>query len=123
MTERERWLAERRKGIGSSDAAAILGVHPYKSAYTVWAEKTGLIVEDTEQIGEAALWGNVLEPVIAQQYSLRTGRILKDYGRHLIQRNPKYPFALATIDREIQPLDDRGPGILEIKTVGLRLAH
>jgi predicted phage-related endonuclease len=50
MTERERWLAERRKGIGSSDAAAILGVHPYKSAYAVWAEKTGLIVEDSEQI-------------------------------------------------------------------------
>lgn len=123
MTEREHWLAERRKGIGSSDAAAILGVHPYKSAYAVWAEKTGLIVEDSEQIGEAALWGNVLEPVIAEQYSLRTGRILKDYGRHFIQRNPTYPFALATIDREIQPLDERGPGILEIKTVGLRLAH
>jgi putative phage-type endonuclease len=109
-----RWLAERRRGIGSSDAAAILGVNPYKSAYAVWAEKTGLVGPDWEPPSEAALWGNLLEPLIAEQYALRTGRQLKDYGRHFVQRNPKYPFALA-IDREILPVDARGHGVLEIK--------
>lgn len=40
MTEKE-WLEERKKGIGGSDAATILGLNPYKSNIDLWAEKTG----------------------------------------------------------------------------------
>jgi putative phage-type endonuclease len=52
----------RRKYVGSSDAAAILGVDPYRSAADVWLEKTGKLDEwegneDTER-------GRLLEPAI-----------------------------------------------------------
>ena len=38
---REDWLQVRQQGIGSSDAAAAVGLSPYKSPLQLWAEKTG----------------------------------------------------------------------------------
>ena len=34
----EEWLKDRQKGIGGSDAAAALGMSPYKSKFTLWCE-------------------------------------------------------------------------------------
>ena len=39
---REEWLQSRRSCIGASEVAVVLGVHPWKSAYTLWAEKAGI---------------------------------------------------------------------------------
>ena len=38
---REDWLQIRKQGIGSSDAAAAVGLNPYKSQLELWMEKTG----------------------------------------------------------------------------------
>ena len=47
----------RRKGIGGSDVATILGLNKWKSPYQLWLEKTGQIdLEHTES--EPAYWGN-----------------------------------------------------------------
>ena len=40
---REEWLSLRKNYIGGSDAGAVLGMNPYKSAYSLWAEKSGKI--------------------------------------------------------------------------------
>ena len=40
--ERGEWLKLRQNGIGGSDAAAILGLNPYKSPLAVYADKRGL---------------------------------------------------------------------------------
>lgn len=37
---RDDWLAVRQQGIGSSDAAAAVGLNPYKSQLELWLEKT-----------------------------------------------------------------------------------
>ena len=37
---REEWLDIRQQGIGSSDAAVAVGLSPYKSALSLWLEKT-----------------------------------------------------------------------------------
>lgn len=37
VMDREKWLEERRKGIGGSDAAALVGMNSYSTPYTVWA--------------------------------------------------------------------------------------
>lgn len=39
--EREDWLEVRRTGIGSSDAAAAIGLNPYQSQLELWMQKTG----------------------------------------------------------------------------------
>ena len=40
---REEWKALRHQYIGGSDAASVVGLNPYKSAFSLWAEKTGKI--------------------------------------------------------------------------------
>src|SRR5690606_37257359 len=42
---RDEWLELRRKGIGGSDAAAIVGLDRYRSAFDVYADKLGLKTE------------------------------------------------------------------------------
>lgn len=37
----KQWLAVRKRGIGSSDFAATVGLNPYKSQLQLWMEKTG----------------------------------------------------------------------------------
>ena len=39
--DHDAWLKVRNTGIGGSDAAAIMGLNPYKSPYELWLEKTG----------------------------------------------------------------------------------
>ena len=39
--DEQTWLDYRRKGIGGSDAAAVIGISPYKTARDVYFEKIG----------------------------------------------------------------------------------
>ena len=41
MQNRSKWLKMRKAGIGGSEAAAIVGLNPWKSAFQLWMEKTG----------------------------------------------------------------------------------
>ena len=40
---REQWLQERKKGIGGSDAAVVIGKSKWKNNVQLWEEKTGRI--------------------------------------------------------------------------------
>ena len=42
VDNRTDWLKARRKGIGGSDAASVLGISPWKSNVQLWEEKTGI---------------------------------------------------------------------------------
>ena len=55
-------LEKRRKYVGSSDIAAILGMSPWKSAYDVWLDKTGKLEDQPANTAQAM--GTRLEPVI-----------------------------------------------------------
>lgn len=65
------WYALRRTGIGSSDVPAILGLSRYRSAAHVWAEKRGELGSD--ESGEAARWGTLLEDIVAREWADRRG--------------------------------------------------
>lgn len=69
--DRIKWLESRRRGIGGSDAAAVLGLSRYKSALDVWRDKKGL--SDPVPDNDAMHWGNVLEPVVIAEYERITG--------------------------------------------------
>lgn len=64
---RAAWLAERRKGVGGSDVAAILGLDPYKTPYQVWRDKLGLDAD--EDAGDAARRGKFLEDAVLARYA------------------------------------------------------
>ncbi|MBE7128126.1 YqaJ viral recombinase family protein [Bacillus mycoides] len=94
----EQWLAARKAGIGGSDASAIAGLNKWKSPISVYMDKIGESPEEDIQ-SEAAHFGNVLEEVVAQEFSTRTG--LKVRKRNAILQHPKYPWMLANVDRLI----------------------
>jgi len=113
---REEWLKERRKGIGASEAAAVLGASPWKSAVELWGEKVGIVAPSDDE-SEWLKWGRRLETAIREGYMEETGRmVIRPGGPWTLVRSRKYPFLVTTLDGEIVPEDDRGPGVFESKT-------
>lgn len=105
--DKTTWLEERQKGIGGSDAAAVCGMSPWKSAYQVYQEKIGTIVPQEDN--PAMFWGRTLEPVIRQRYADVTGKtVTVPKG---ILTHPTRNFMLANLDGIIP--NDR---VVEIKT-------
>ena len=104
-------LEQRRAGLGGSDAAAILGLSPWKTALEVWLEKTGQAPE-TEPT-PAMYWGSVLEDVVAAEYAKRSGH--KIQRRNLLQTHPRYPYLCGFLDR-VAVANGNGPGVIECKT-------
>ena len=111
---REEWLQIRSTGIGSSDAAAAIGLSSYKCSLSLWLEKTGRQQPEDLSNKEAVVWGTVMEPVLAKMYAERTGRKVRRVNAVL--QHPEHPFMLANLDREV--ITESGTGILEIKTAG-----
>lgn len=70
--DRALWLARRRKGIGGSEVAAVLGVHPSRTEYDVWASKLHGVEEDDN---DAMRMGRLLEPAVLQAFTDRTGML------------------------------------------------
>lgn len=93
----DEWLELRRTGIGGSDAGAIMGVSPYKGAFTVWADKMGKLppIEDNEAIRQ----GRDLEDYVARRFAEASGlRVRHEYS---MLRSVEHPCMLADIDRRI----------------------
>ena len=122
---REDWLAVRKQGIGSSDAAAAVGLNPYKSQLELWLEKTGrdssLPKLDHNDEESPAYWGNILEPIVATHYTKRSGHRVRRINAVLQHPDPKLPWMLANIDREVIGTDN--VQILECKTAGINGAR
>lgn len=108
------WLEARRKGVGSSDCAAVCGLDEYRTSLDVWLDKTGRALE--RQQNDAMKMGHLLEPVIAQVYSDRTGKDLSKSGSMLT--HPSMPFMFANPDYDV--LGERRH--VECKTANLRMA-
>lgn len=108
------WLAARRRGIGASEAAAILGLSKFLSPMDVWSDKVGLAEPRAEL--ERMKWGKRLQRPIAEGYAEETRRILIDPGPYALLRSVRHPWLVASPDyflasRETSP----GPGTLDVK--------
>lgn len=115
--DEEAWLKARTRGIGGSDVGAICGVSPFTSARQVYLNKTGQYPESmqpNEAATERMHFGHLLEPIVADEYSRRTGAKLINIGATLVHKD--YPWALANVDRLIVDTGGRPIGVLECKT-------
>ncbi|ADG20360.1 phage-type endonuclease [Paraburkholderia atlantica] len=99
MNAREQWLADRQAGIGGSDVAAALGLSRYKTAFQLWAEKTGRLEPENLDDVERIRFGNLMEEIIAREYARRND--VKVQRRNSIIAHPKYPFMRANVDRVV----------------------
>jgi putative phage-type endonuclease len=114
------WLEIRKQGIGASEAAAAVGLNPYQSQLELWMIKTGrdekLPKVDPDDDTSPVYWGNVLEPIVAEQYARRTGRKVRRVNAVLQHPDPDKAWMLANLDYSVVACDD--VQVLECKTAG-----
>jgi predicted phage-related endonuclease len=132
----DAWFEARRPRVTSTDSAALLGVHPQKTALEVYLEITGQ--KDPEAVdSERAFWGQQLESAVAYGIANRYGLTIRPYKTMLARPDhddrvaANFDFEVTAADpnaahdpelrqttRQIADLLDRlGPGLLEVKTV------
>ena len=113
LTE-EEWLSYRRKGIGGSDVAAIMGQSPFCTKRDLYYDKIGVkpvISEEENWVAKEV--GHRLEELVALIFSKKTG--LTVFPIRKMFQHPKYPFMLADVDFFVQ-MPDGTLAILECKT-------
>lgn len=94
MNDRTKWLEARKTYIGGSDLGAIVGVNRYQTALDVYLEKTSEHIHEVNN--DTTYWGNVLEEVVAQEYSKRN---LPLKTETTLLRYKEHEFLGANIDR------------------------
>ena len=104
----EEWLERRKHTIGGSDAAAIVGLNPYSSQYSLFAEKTGRIPGFGGNLATEV--GAFLEEFVAKKFEQETGKKVRRENAFIY--NDEYPWAHANVDRVICGES----ALLEIKT-------
>ena len=114
VTTRGEWLRWRKQDITASGAAALLGAHPFVTAYGLWAEKTGAVVSDDEMT-EAMERGIELEPIAVKRLAKKqpTWRVEQPntYYRDPVTRLGATPDCFAH-----DPERD-GFGVVQVKSV------
>ena len=125
-TDRAAWLAERRKGLGASDAAAAIGVSRWKSNVTLWEEKCGIREPDDVSDQADVDRGRREEPGVRALFAAMHPEFFVYYKDFDLVRHPEEPWRLATLDGRLYNPNDQmrgyqGPyGVLEIKTSEFR---
>lgn len=90
----DEWLEQRKKGIGGSDAANILGMG-YSSPLTTFLDKTGQLPPVADNLPMKL--GRALEKTVSDLFEEETGIKCRKSG-YMFQ-SKQYPFMLANIDR------------------------
>jgi putative phage-type endonuclease len=132
------WFEYRKRGIGGSEIATVLGLNRYDTVTRTFYEKIGAI--PSRQIDNAKMFfGRYMEDKIAELWQYYDGTPegwIENFKNNKIVRqcraingivvNPKYPWLFASLDRVInikggvnllttEPL--KTEGVLEIKTL------
>ena len=113
----EEWLEERKKGLGGSDAAAVLGISNWKTNVQLWEEKTGL--RQAEDISEKSYvqYGHDAEPHLRALFALDHPELKVTYeSPYKMIFSDTHPFIYATPDGELEEIVTGRKGGLEVKT-------
>lgn len=94
MPSREEWLEERKKGIGGSDAAVILGLNPYKNNIRLWEEKTGKVQAEDISDKPYVKYGTQAEDLLRELFKLDFPQYEVSHDENTIIKHHKYHFCL-----------------------------
>lgn len=106
---------QRKKGIGGSEAGAIVGMNPYSSPVKVFQDKVS--EEIVEMDNETMRVGRDLENYVAQRFMEETGKKVRK--SNFMYFSESHPFMLADVDRLV--VGEKA--ILECKTANLYQAN
>ena len=112
------WLKGRMRGIGGSDASAIVGMNPYKSNIDLFEEKIGRRIPEDISQKPYVIYGKKAEAPIRELFKLDYPEYQVEHHEFRILQSAEYPFMQASLDGEL--IDSAGRrGILEIKTTNI----
>jgi len=117
------WHKMRHGGLGASDAAAVLGISPWLSPFSLFWQKIAEPVDD--DMTEPQLWGTLLEPVIVDRFRTLHPEFTVTDGRGMYA-DPDRPYVRATPDGLVYETGADGGmpvALLEAKTGDPRWAH
>lgn len=93
---REEWLAERKTGIGASEAAAVAGCSPWSTPLGVYFDKTGQVPNEEREPTPWQKWGLKLEDQVANDYREESGVPIEKAPQ--LMRYADWPVMLASCD-------------------------
>lgn len=113
------WHKARARGIGGSEIAAVIGLSPWESRFSLWHRKMGLAAPVVET--DEMYWGKQLEPAIVGEFQLRHSHefAVEKAGTW---SHYQYPFMVANPDALVHEITDDGDvdalpsALLEVKT-------
>jgi len=116
---REEWLDFRKKGLGGSDLAAIIGISPYRSALAVYYDKVGEAPGLEDNL--AMELGRELEPFLRRKFEkwmvAHEGHEVEVLEEKYILQHLENKWMLANIDGKFEH-PELGLCGLELKTAG-----
>lgn len=116
LKDRDEWLEHRKKFIGGSDAACVIGCNSWKSNVDLWEEKTGRVQPEDISDKPYVQFGIAAEPVIRELFKLTYPKYKVDYIENNSWTNSKYPFAAVSHDGWLTEIETGRKGIWECKT-------
>lgn len=114
--DRDAWLAARNRDVTASQVGALFGEHEYTTLLDLWALKTGRLPRAEEET-PAMRRGRLLEPVAVQilREDYPRWKIVHNAAENIYYRDPAARLG-ATPD-VLANAPDRGPGVIQIKSV------
>lgn len=116
LKNHDEWLEHRKKYIGGSDAAAIIGQNPWKSNVELWMEKTGQAIAPDISDNPNVKFGTEAEPIIRELFKLNYQKYEVFYEENNSWINSKYPFAAVSHDGWLVEKETGKKGVWECKT-------
>jgi predicted phage-related endonuclease len=111
-TDRPAWLLHRRKGLGSSDAPAVLALEKaWGNPYSVACLKRGLAPPDGDIEDELMAWGHYVEEPMIRKFSDETGMKAYVSGRMYRRDHPTLGFQMTTLDGAVEEDSGKVGGI------------
>ena len=112
----EEWKSKRLKGIGGSDASAILGLNPYMSNVDLWKIKTGRKEQEDISDKDVVKYGVAMEPLLIEMFKINNPQYEVEYKGFDLLYHKDYDFLFGSIDGRIIEKETGKRGVLEIKT-------
>ena len=101
FNSREEWLQGRKNHIGGSDAAACVGLNPYKDNVQLWEEKVGLVLPEDISDKDYVQYGTEAEEYLRALFALDHPEYKVLYDPDNMFTNSKYPWMHASLDGEL----------------------
>lgn len=91
----EEWLRIRKSYLTGTDAGAVCGMNPYRSAMQVYLDKKSPETETVDS--EAMRLGRDLEAYVAERFTEATGKKVRKSNAMYV--SDRHPFMMANVDR------------------------